>query len=115
MCLFQVDCIERLHDGDPAKADREDDLPELVAKKPKLEDSGFCSPTTASSVYLQQSYDAFHYYHWYDTWARNVSSAFRPWPTTITHLVKDAKQPLLRDRLVAYHDFNVTTFRILFL
>lgn len=99
----QID--ERIHDGDPAKADREDDLPEVATKKPKLEDSGFCSPTTASSVYLQQSYDAFHYYNWYDTWARSVTSAFRPWPT-ITHLVKDAKQPLLRDSVPTYlsHD-----------
>uniref|UniRef100_A0A1B6LMN6 c-SKI SMAD4-binding domain-containing protein n=1 Tax=Graphocephala atropunctata TaxID=36148 RepID=A0A1B6LMN6_9HEMI len=58
----------------------------VSSKRAKLEDSGFCSPT-AAAVYLQQSYDAFHYYTWYENWARNVSSAFRPWPS----LGKEAK------------------------
>lgn len=58
---------------------------EVVCKRAKMEDAALCSPSSAA-VYLQQ-YDAFHYYNWYENWARNVS-AFRPWPS----LVKEAKQ-----------------------
>lgn len=70
------------------KVEVQNEDPEVSCKRAKLED-GFCSPA-AVPMYLQQSYEAFHYYSsWYDSWARNVS-AFRPWPAHA--LAKESKQ-----------------------
>lgn len=69
------------------KVEVQDENPEIACKRAKLED-GFCSP--AVPMYLQQSYEAFHYYSsLYDTWASNMS-AFRPWPAHA--LAKESKQ-----------------------
>ncbi|XP_075214340.1 sno oncogene [Lycorma delicatula] len=64
---------------------------EILAKKRKMEDSSFCNAATAA--YLQQ-YDAFHYYGWYDVWARSVS-AFKPWPPLTKHSLRDSMPPYL--------------------
>lgn len=64
----------------------EEEEEEVVGKKRKLEDSSYCN--AAAAAYLQQQYDPFHYYGWYDVWARSVS-AFKPWPPLTKHSLRD--------------------------